>query len=93
LPLPSLSGVYLKDLTFIEDGNPDTLAGLINFSKRMLLYKAIADMQQYQLKPYPFLADPEIANLIHGMPKFDENELYSISLEREPRGADKSSII
>ena len=87
------SGVYLKDLTFIEDGNPDTLSGLINFGKRTLLYKAIADMQQYQLKPYPFRPDPELVALIHDIPKYDENELYNVSLEREPRGADKSSII
>ena len=32
-------GVYLTDLTFIDEGNPDVLDGKINLSKRELCYK------------------------------------------------------
>lgn len=31
-------GTSLADLTFIEDGNPDHLDGMINFTKRYLLF-------------------------------------------------------
>ena len=37
-------GVYLLDLIYIEDGNPDTIDGLINFSKRHLVTKVIQDV-------------------------------------------------
>jgi hypothetical protein len=42
-------GVYLTDLTFIEDGNPDYVNELINFSKRSLIYTVIAKIQQFQV--------------------------------------------
>ena len=85
--------MYLKDLIFIEDGNPDTIDGLINFSKRQLLYKVIEEMQQYQLKPYDIKQDLSIAPFVQTIFKYDENHLYKLSLEREPRGSDKSDII
>lgn len=34
-------GMFLIDLTFIEDGNPDFLDGKINFEKRALYYKTL----------------------------------------------------
>jgi len=56
-----LRGVYLTDLTFIEDGNPDLVKhkssksgtqtsdlDLINFKKRDLVYKVIQEVLVYQ---------------------------------------------
>lgn len=45
--------MYLSDLTFIEDGNPDTLDGLININKRRMVYAIIESVQQYQLVRVP----------------------------------------
>jgi len=43
-------GVYLTDLTFIEDGNSNYLeSGLINFSKRRRLARVLKDIQQHQV--------------------------------------------
>ena len=55
---PSLivcSGVYLTDLTFIEDGIPSVIkrTNLINFAKRAKTAEVIRDIQQYQNVPYP----------------------------------------
>ncbi|KJE93254.1 hypothetical protein, variant 1 [Capsaspora owczarzaki ATCC 30864] len=42
-------GVYLSDLTFINDGNPDLIEGrLIHFTKRRFVYNVLAEIQQYQ---------------------------------------------
>jgi hypothetical protein len=46
-------GVYLKDLTFIEDGNPDKVRGLINFAKRRMLYNTIQEVLLYQVQEKP----------------------------------------
>jgi hypothetical protein len=45
-------GLYLTDLTFIEDGNNDNVGDLISFYKRRLVSGVIRDIQQYQQKPY-----------------------------------------
>lgn len=42
-------GMHLTDLTFIEDGNPDKINGLINFKKRELLIDTISIIQQFIL--------------------------------------------
>jgi len=82
--------VYLSDLTFIEDGNPNMLRNnekLINFSKRMKTAEVIRDLQQYQTVPYPFVRvnelqmwlDNELAN------SSEIQELYDLSTQVEPR--------
>ena len=43
------SGMYLTDLTFIEDGNPDKVGHMINFVKRRLYANVIREIQQYQV--------------------------------------------
>ena len=50
--IPPLS-MYLKDLTFINDGNADNIRdGLINVFKRRQVSKIILEIRQYQLSPY-----------------------------------------
>lgn len=43
-------GVYLIDLTYMEDGNPDLIGPRINFVKRDMISKVIQQIQQYQEK-------------------------------------------
>jgi len=45
-------GVYLTDLVFIEDGNPDKIGNMINWTKRRLMYNIINTFQRYQLSQY-----------------------------------------
>ncbi|KAJ6252377.1 guanine nucleotide exchange factor [Anaeramoeba flamelloides] len=85
-------GVYLTDLTFIEDGNPNKIDGLINFYKRRLVYAVIEEIKQYQLKPYYFQAIHQISTHLEKLKIWDENECYSKSLKYEPRKAKKSAI-
>ena len=55
-PVPAV--FTLKDLTFIEDGNPDQLEGVgINFYKWRLVSDVIQEALQYQYIPYPYPSD------------------------------------
>ncbi len=47
-------GTYLSDLTFIEDGNPDSMNDLINFTKREMVYNTIAEIKNFQQTGYNF---------------------------------------
>jgi son of sevenless-like protein len=46
-------GLYLSDLTFIEEGNPIFLKdGMVNFAKCKMVADVIKKVQRYQQKPY-----------------------------------------
>ena len=80
--------MYLTDLTFIEDGHPDFLEGTnkyINFIKCRQMAVVIQDIQQYQQKCYSFHQVPIIYEYLNKLEHLDEEALYQISLEVEPR--------
>lgn len=82
-------GVYLTDLTFIEDGNPDFVGDeetLINFVKRRMIAAVLREVQQYQHTPYNFEVVPWIREMILEDSGLEENECYDVSLKFEPRG-------
>ena len=81
----SFRGTYLTDITFIEDGNPDFQLGLINYRKRELIHSVIQEIQQYQQKSYTFEFVDGIAHYLTELPCNEEDDLYSLSIEREPR--------
>ena len=77
-------GVYLTDLTFINDGNPNRIDGLINFRKRELVYRVIDEFRQYQ-SSYSFEIDNDLFNYLVHTRKYDEKELFDLSYLREER--------
>lgn len=96
-------GVYLTDLTFIEDGNPDTrtdAAGrqLINFKKREMVHRVIQEMQDLQSVDYgasfdTFEVQEPLYSYLLELPFLEENQTYSLSLEREPRNTPIEAIL
>jgi hypothetical protein len=83
-------GIYLQDLTFIEDGNPNflkTSKDLINFAKRAKTGEVIREIQQYQTMGYQFRPVDELQTFItdnlHS--SRDEDQLYKESLKLEPK--------
>ncbi|KAI9252153.1 ras guanine nucleotide exchange factor domain-containing protein [Sporodiniella umbellata] len=83
-------GIYLQDLTFIEDGNPHYLkksSNLINFAKQQKSAEVIREIKQFQSPPYVFQHVPEIQDFIkdHLDNSKDVDFLYERSLELEPR--------
>ncbi|XP_015750636.1 PREDICTED: ras guanine nucleotide exchange factor J-like [Acropora digitifera] len=56
-PTPSVPyfGIYMKDLTFIAEGNPDFFkGGLINLTKRRQIYLVIDEIRRFQKDVYNF---------------------------------------
>ncbi|KAG2189367.1 hypothetical protein INT44_004509 [Umbelopsis vinacea] len=90
-------GIYLQDLTFIEDGNTNFLRKsnqLINFAKRMKTAEVIREIQQYQSSPYFLNAVPELQLFIttHLQSSRDEETCYNLSLALEPREREDEKI-
>ncbi len=89
-PLVPYLGVYMQDMVFIEDGNPDFLKenGYINFHKRRLLADVIKDIVQHQLAPYNIEPVDEIVDFLALQQPEPETVLYQRSLVIQPREAD-----
>eukprot|EP01119_Soliformovum_irregulare_P016088 TRINITY_DN4627_c0_g1_i1.p1 TRINITY_DN4627_c0_g1~~TRINITY_DN4627_c0_g1_i1.p1 ORF type:complete len:1122 (-),score=370.58 TRINITY_DN4627_c0_g1_i1:3-3107(-) len=86
-------GVFLTDLTFAEEGNKDTQAGLINFRKRELVSEIIENsIRLHQQSRYTFNLNDTLTLALSQLPFFDNEQLYQISLLREPRNAQRSEL-
>jgi son of sevenless len=80
-------------LTFIQDGNPDTIeGGLVNFSKRHKAAEVINDIKRWQARPYNLQPVPQLLGFIEeslnqyvGAEQTLTDEFWNMSLEREPR--------
>ncbi|KAJ5708180.1 hypothetical protein N7488_007981 [Penicillium malachiteum] len=82
-------GLYLKDLTFIEDGNQAlTPEGLINFHKYTMLAASVHELQRFKKAPYSLFPVPELqeylASQLQTAVRLDE--MWDRSCELEPRG-------
>lgn len=93
-PVLPYIGVPLSDLTFAEDGNPDFLPNtqLMNFSKREVLSKIIVELQLNQSAAYTITEVEPLFSFLKDLPLNDEKECYELSLQLEPRGAQKQEI-
>lgn len=89
-------GVYLTDLTFIEDGIPSVIkkTNLINFTKRAKTAEVIRDIQQYQNVPYPLKSVGDLQDYIlsNMQAAGDVHEMYEKSLAVEPREREDEKI-
>lgn len=47
-------GVYLTDLTFLDEGNPTFHEGLVNFRKCRMIASRIDEFLRFAIYPYPF---------------------------------------
>ncbi|KAF2148377.1 guanine-nucleotide dissociation stimulator CDC25 [Myriangium duriaei CBS 260.36] len=89
-------GVYLTDLTFIEDGIPSIIkkTNLINFAKRAKTAEVIRDIQQYQNVPFALQPVQELQDYIlkNMQSAGDVHEMYERSLQVEPREREDEKI-
>jgi son of sevenless-like protein len=85
------AGVFLTQLTFINE-NPNMIGpNLINFRKRQKAAEVIEDIKRWQLAPYGFHVVPSVVSFIEdSLRQFDDGGdlsdfFWNLSLEREPR--------
>jgi len=86
VPVIPYLGQYLSDLTFIEDGNSDTLEnGYVNFEKCTMVANAILNMKQFQDSPYNLAPIERVQQWISTWEAKTEKEIFDLSLIAEPR--------
>ena len=85
LPAIPFMGCYLGDLTFLDEGNPDEIDGLINFDKRLDLFKMIKEVESFSKSLYSWPQVEPLHTLLTAFPEFGDKDLYNISLCIEPR--------
>ena len=93
-PVLPFIGVHLSDLIFIEDGNPNFLMGqggreLINWEKRAMTYRVIAEVTGYQGEGYNLKYNSLLSGFINHLSPPSDKDLFNMSLLREPRKAAK----
>ncbi|XP_053611778.1 ras-specific guanine nucleotide-releasing factor 2-like isoform X4 [Plodia interpunctella] len=82
-------GMYLSDLSFIEEGTSNyTPDGLLNFSKMRMIAHVIREIRNFQQTPYKIDHIPKVCDfLLDRSLVIPEERQYTLSLEMEPRVA------
>ncbi|XP_075257116.1 ras-specific guanine nucleotide-releasing factor 1-like isoform X3 [Convolutriloba macropyga] len=90
--LPYL-GMYLTDLTFIEDGTPMvTSDALINFSRMRMVSNVVQEIRLYQQTPYQTEIKADTLKwLLQSGHVWTEEQMYNRSLQLEPRPSSGNS--
>lgn len=86
-PCIPFMGVYLSDLLFIEEGNPDNKDEKINFEKRIMYTKIIKQIQFFQQLSYSsnLKEDKIIQKCLENLHSLDNETAYQLSLICEPK--------
>lgn len=92
-PIIPYLGLYLNDLTYIEDGNPNVFDGKINWKKRKRITKVLEEILKAQQQPFNFAPVPIIRDyILKGQTSCLDIDLqYKLSLELESRDGKKKS--
>lgn len=81
--------MYLSDITFITQGNPDTLCDgrLINFDKHSRLATIVEEIRRLQSVSHLFIPIEDTQSFITQQLSecSDVNELHDLSVKVEPR--------
>jgi len=78
-------GVYLSDLTFMEENSTFLENGYVNVFKCRKIADVISEIQQYQQKPYNLEKVPSIRTYLEGIQTMSEKLAFKESLKIEPR--------
>lgn len=86
-------GVFLADLTFIDEGNRKRINGRINFTQRLQLADVIAPLLAMQQRHYQLAKVDPVYNMLAGaLPAQADDNLYALSLINEPRAVTAAPV-
>ncbi len=86
-------GVTLTDITFMDDATASFgRGGLVNVGKFEKLHGMVSEVLSFQSSTYDMAPNEQLSNLLVELPHNSEDELFKLSLLREPRGAEKSAL-
>jgi len=83
--------MFLSELTFMEEGSCSDIIDigdykLINFPRYYIIHRTIKQLQHFQVAKYELELKQPLFTYLYHMSGLEEKELYTLSLEREPRG-------
>lgn len=78
-------GIYLRDLVFLDDGNPTFIDNKINFLKCIQTYNIMFQIIRFQGREYRINPNPNIIKEIMSHKVIDEDSLYKMSLSVQAR--------
>ena len=83
-------GMYQKDILFLEDGNPNTIQSLVNWSKRTKMAEAICDMSFCQKGEFRGLTCNEkfLSWFVNSAPSLSEKDLFFWSRRVDPKDSE-----
>jgi len=84
-------GVFLTDLTFADE-NSDYVNGLVNFTKRVMVFNIIHQIRQRQTHAYRIQPVQQIMDKLLQLTIVDESKFYAKSLLLEPRNKSREEI-
>jgi len=73
-------GVVLRDVTFLDVGNPDYIDKHINMEKLLKLHNTIASLQTWQTNPYNHKISVDIRDYLTNLTSYNESELDRFSI-------------
>ena len=80
-------GVYLTDLTMVDETNKDFVDDKVNFQKCIQLADIIMSIKNFQRNPYNLTPLENVQAFVQLIPDMvlEENDCYELSLKHEPR--------
>ena len=78
------SGLYLSSLTFVGDGNADSIGalGLINLPKRRKILEQLDEIARLQREDYYLVAVPAFQEFLQHLQPLSEDERYTLAVQR-----------
>eukprot|EP01114_Cavostelium_apophysatum_P011920 TRINITY_DN2649_c0_g1_i2.p1 TRINITY_DN2649_c0_g1~~TRINITY_DN2649_c0_g1_i2.p1 ORF type:complete len:1487 (-),score=443.17 TRINITY_DN2649_c0_g1_i2:51-4511(-) len=87
-------GLWLQDLTFIDDGNPEQVEGnLINVEKARMVAKRIREFQDGLVVPYHFTPIPTVQESLQDVEVWEDNDIFRVSKLREARAENPDALM
>ena len=87
-PIVPFIGMYLGDLTFFDEGNPNFIDGKINFGYKFnKISETVSSILRFQDFAYDFAADDKFTFCVSNLRSITSEEAFKLSEAREPRSA------